>query len=316
MEQKNQTTLTFINVSEEELLKIKASIPILNLMNDKDPNFNKLVHLMKGMASLDYETSKRYELMYQVIKIGNLMEILLDKSILQSATGEIFQTCSGGKKISELKEAQQYSFFKIARNITADAFHQLYEDKAKDFLESFSSLCRGNNVYELFTEFRKYNHLVTKNAKKFFTDSFAGERRKEKIFCQMGYFLLKAEALFSQDNTDGAIMALIAAGSCGRDFNVSGLNINKKDAACFKLSEDRKRLSHSESNQYNEEKFVEFLKVALKNDNVLKRLVEIEKEALVNLKRKIDVQAYYKTKEKSGDAPESPRAYDRSIYKH
>lgn len=301
-------------VSPEELAFMKGNISVLKLLNEQDPNYLKLVNLIKYMSNIKYDTSKKYELMYNVIKIGTLFELLLDKPLQDKVTGETFKTCDKGK-INELSAEQQYAFFKVARNIVADSFHQLYEDKTTKFLEDFSGLCRGTNNYPTFAELKTYSDLVSKRADKFFSEDVVGVIRKEKIFCQMGYFILKAEELVSKGNSDGAIMAIVAAGTCGRHFNRSGLNEVKSGSICSKLYETRAKLSHSNTNEYNESKYLDYARDVVSKESAQKVVGQIKQEAEINVRKEVNLTAYYISREKSGTTPESPRAFDRNIYK-
>lgn len=305
-----------VNINQEDILQVKAKFPILQKLDKSNENFLKLAQLIKEMATTPYDVTKKYEVMYKVIKIGGLFEVLLPEIEVKSPV-ETLGNITSNASISKLHPVEMMALFKIAKNSSADAFHILYEDQVKSFLGNFSLLCQGNNVNPVpFLELSRFCTKVSrgKNVEALLSDSAVGKARINKLLCQMGYFLLKAKEFGMQENYDGACMALLASGSCGRFFNISKCNPVPTSIARL-LSDLRTNLSHLYKSGYNESNFLAVLQDAAKNEVISRHVEKIKTEA-ASIGNPVDIDAYYAKKETSGSKPESPRAYERNVLKH
>lgn len=306
-----------IDVSPEELFKMKVNIPLLKLMDEKDPNFNNLIKLLKELSSLSaYDPARKYELMYKVLKIGNLMKILCP-SIEIKKTTEIANSCPDGIALDKLKPEQQLALFQMARTISADYFHVLYEDQIKDFIESYIKLSHGQcNSKVMSTIDAPLDPLSRgKSITKILNEGGeVGKMRINKLFCQMGYFLKKASDLMLNGDTNGACMAILAAGTCGRNFNISGLNPTKVGSIAGILSQVREILAHVYVENRSEKVTLELLGETCKKEKLLENIGKISDEAKA-MKNPVDIDAYYSKKEIAYTTPESPRAYERKVFK-
>ena len=65
-------------VADKELETLMETIPLQRLINKDNhgsPQFNELISLLKEMSKTTYEINIKYELMYKVVKIDNLLAL-------------------------------------------------------------------------------------------------------------------------------------------------------------------------------------------------------------------------------------------------
>lgn len=95
-----------------------------------------IVQLIEKISTAEYEPSIKYNLLWDVIQLVTLIEAHLPATLTDKTTLELLDTVKPTSKFcSELTDQQQWCLFKIARNIVADSFHIIYEDKTKYFAE-------------------------------------------------------------------------------------------------------------------------------------------------------------------------------------
>jgi hypothetical protein len=296
-----------VEVRPEDFLLVKTAFPLLKSLDNSNSNFIKLVVHLKEMAKVNYDTAAKYQLMYKIVAVGSLLEDLFPNLKLKSPADKV-QECKDGSAVKDLDAEQQFGLFQVARNCTADFSHIFYEKETRDLIENFSALCRGVCNSSFWVNLNSFGNRATdgKKLKTFFSEGDEkGRKRVNKLFCQMGYFLMKAKILLDKKDYDGACLALIAAGNCGRNFNRSTLKTVKVDSITAYLINIRTPLSHVFGQAYNEEKFIDTL---VKMD-ILGYLAKLENEAK-RIGNPIDLQSYYQKREKD----ESPRAYDASRF--
>lgn len=317
-EELNLKKTSNVDVTSEELIKMQENVPLLKLANNKDPNFIILIKLIKEMSDATYVSHKKYALMYKIMQIGNLLKGLLDESITKDATAGTLKTFEDNTPLQKLLPQQQFALFNVNRNIAADFFPLLYESKMKLFIENFIRLCKGignsSNLADLNSSFNKITR--GENLKKSLIDSTAGQTVSDKLINQMGYFLLKANHLMEKENDfDGACMALIASGSCGRIYNRGGVKPQKAAAV---LANIRESISPY-INEYDEKQARLIINDTLKEESIRQRIKDIETQC--NSKG-VNILEYYTKKEtpttkqesKETTVPESPRAFDRKTF--
>lgn len=316
-----------VEVSSEELSIMKINIPLLAKMDEKDPNFDNLIKLIKELSSLSkYDATRKYELMYKILKVGNLMKVLCPSMEIKKMT-DIVNTCKDGVALDKLDFVQQLALFQMARTISADYFHVLYEDQTNEFIESFIKLCQGQcNSKLMSTLDASFDPLSRgKSIGKILSEgSGVGAVRINKLICQMGYFLMKANDLMLKADFNGACMAIVAAGTCGRNFNISGLNPLKVGSIAGILSQVRETLAHIYEGERSEKSTLtlvsETCNKAKIGDIIDKMVAEAE-----SMKNPVNIKGYYNQKESADTAskppsdskssPESPRAYERTVFK-
>lgn len=294
-------------LSEDDL---KARIPLLKDMKQDNPHFKVLIRLLQELSGSAYDASKKYQLMFKVIEIGNLFEILR-QDIKNPKPTDTAKTCLNGVALNSFKPDQQLSLFQLARNVSADYFHAMYEDKTREFFEAFISLCRGqctsSKLLEVDDIFQKLSR--GSDIKKVLGDRDEGKVRINKLFCQMGYFLKKADEFIKAGNHEAAAMALIAAGNSGRNFNFSGLNPKKSGSVAAILYKARTSLAHI----YSDERKIEVLSeiiIKLTEHKQIDLSIDLIKEEATEMKNPVDIDAYYAKREASGA---SPRTYDPDL---
>lgn len=300
-------------INTEDINKLKNTVPILRQIsseNQKTPAFAKLVKLMLEMANVKYDPAKKYELMYKIIEIGNLMELLLLDNVQKEANAETLKKIPLDKSFSTLEFNQQFSIFKSARNIVADGVHMINEERTTDYLQNYSRLCRGENVAGFFGDQHSWFKLINRSLDKKTLLASGDQNRINKIFNQLVYFLYKSHELMLDKNVQGAIMALIAAADCARDIKRSGLLLEiKNDSVLAILTNLRQDLAHIYKDDYDEEQFRKKVSKEVSEKSIQSYVASIAREAK-SLKVTIDVSSY---KKDSASKQGSPRAYEEEV---
>jgi hypothetical protein len=297
-----------VEIYPEDILRLKAIFPFLKDLDNSNENFIKLVVLLKEMARVQYETASKYQLMYKMVTIGSLVEYLFPKIKVISPADKA-QECKDGSDVKDWSAVQQYALFQIARNCAADFSHVFYEQQTRELIENFSVLCRGVCNSNFWVTKNGFGNKATdgKKLKEFFLEGGEiGKKRVNKLFCQMGYFLVKAKDFLAKKDYDSACMALIAAGKCGRNFNRTTLNPVKIDSITADLMNICNALAHPYGQAYNQEKFIG----VLEKTNIQGSLEKLENEAK-STGNPIDLPSYCKKRDAKDD---SPRAYDASRF--
>lgn len=293
-----------VDVCKEDFLTARALFPMLQKIDGQNEDFIQLVSLIKEMANAKYEPPIKYQLICRIVKIGNLLKKLLPELKTKSSV-DTLANCLDGTPTQELNHHQQWAVLYLARNIAADFFHVLYEKKISTFIEDFSALVKGTCSPVFLSTLHVEGNDATrgKDVKKYLSDEVEGKKRINKLLCQIGYFLMKAQVFFNENNIECACMALIGAGSCARDFNFSTLNPKKNGSVMAELATIRSNLSHIFEEEYNDAEFIQKLKDY--NMGIPNYLFLLENEAKL-MGNPIDCKAYYE----AFVASESPRAYD------
>jgi hypothetical protein len=125
----------------------------------------------------------------------------------------------------------------------------------------FIALCNGiSNPTSLVD----MNRIGTKFArgddiKSFLSDRDKGKMRIYKLLCQAGSFLMTATGLIENKDSDGACMAIIAAGNCARAFNFSTLNPVKQGSVLAEIAKNRAVFTHPFDPSYDVKIFQELV---------------------------------------------------------
>ena len=311
-EQPKSSTLFFkfgrVKLNPEDFARVKRLFPFLRDLDEQNKNFRSLVYLLKEMWKGGvYDSAQKYELMYKIIKIVNYIE-LLTKDIEIENPGEWLERCEDNTYFSALSPHQQKAVFLIAKNVSADCFHLLYEQEMAEFLDAFSAICKGICRPVLLKRLLKAGNDGTRGSaiKPYLSNVDDGADRVNKLLCQIGYFLMKAQHFSEEGNFEKTCMALLAAGTCARDFNRSTLNPVKVGSVAAFLTDIRAILSHFFERSYDIDK----LQVFVSEINIQELIVRLVKEAS-DADNALDLEVYYKERETSEVADdESPRAYE------
>ncbi len=297
-----------IKLNPEDFARVKRLFPILRELSEENKHFRSLVYLLKEMwVGGVYDSTRKYELTYNIIKIVNYIE-LLTKEIEIENPGERLAGCGDNIYFSAITPHQQKSVFLIAKNVAADCFHLLYEKEMAEFLDAFSAICRGICKPVLLRRLLKAGNDGTKGPamKPYLSNLDDGEKRVNKLMCQIGYFLMKAQYFSEKGDFEKTCMALLAAGTCARDFNRSTLNPVKVGSVMAFLTDVRAVLSHFFERGYDLDKLQAFVG----KTNIQELIVQLTKEAS-DAENELDLEAYYNERETSEVADdESPRAYE------
>ncbi len=213
--------------------------------------------------------------------IGNLMQLLNPgppKITTIGSAAEVVRGCPKNVALNKLKLHQQLSLFILARNISADSFHFLYEKKLKFFFKNVKKFCKGE-----FGKYLKINDMNKDQDKQKRSLEILDSKDIKKLLLQIKYFLCKAIDLIGIGDFDGACMALIAAGTCARDYNLSKFEtrfeIGGKIKVTAILANVRGYLAHLYSKAYDQETFISYLKDTCSQENISKHLKILEQEA-------------------------------------
>ncbi|MDX2164469.1 MAG: hypothetical protein SFW07_03520 [Gammaproteobacteria bacterium] len=263
-----------------------------------------------------YTAASKYQLMYRVLKMGNLLHAMLPNLKTKNSVGVLDECSPDDTQVKLLNNSQQFAVFYLARDISADFFHFHYERKVEDFVNHCLSMTRGTcNPLFLVKIYREGNDAVRgtgpRGTKKYLSDAVKGRARINKLFCQAGYFILKAGSFLKDNDFESACMALVGAGNCGKDFNRSTLNPVKEGSVMEDLYIIRNRLSHVLEQEYNEAEILKWVN-ELDLPAYLDRLGR-EAEQMGN---PVNIRDYYEGKEDSDDEQQSPRAYDATRFDH
>jgi hypothetical protein len=310
----------------QSITKLKELIPVLELLDSKNNSYLKLFTLLHEMTEVQNRPELKYFFLHKILKVGNLFEILIPdfnfgESVEQDCSVSVLDSGENVVSLKSLKRAQQYAVFSVARNISADHSHLLFEDQIADLINNFlSALQKGVCIPGVLV---KYCALGTDACRSdrpkglkayFFIDQKSSlmeikekTSRANKLLCQAGYFMLRARDFLANNDLDSACMALINAGTCGRDFKKAGLNKGAESVMHF-LSTVRNKLSHTLAADVDVKKLSELLG----GINVEGYVKKLEKESK-DMGYDIDVSAYYKDRNDKDD-PQSPRAYNRSRF--
>lgn len=306
-------TPTLITSNVPSIEDLKAKIPLLQKMKQDDPRFKTLIGLLQEMASSSYDPAKKYRMMFKIIEIGNLFEILAKEiAVTNPKPLEVVKTCKNDVALGDLNLNQQLSLFQLARFIPADNFHAMYEDQAKALVDNFIRLCNGRCISETLINIDAIFYPLT-TGKKIKKILYEGNKGKSvnKLFCQMGYYLKKAEDFIKMGNHEAAAMALIAAGNCGRNYNITGLNPVKKDSVTAELYGLRTKYAHIYSDEKDEQTLSERLRKLVESGQIAQQINQIKEEAK-HMGNPVDIDTYYSQKE-SSSASESPKAYTKDV---
>ncbi|MGE3920811.1 MAG: hypothetical protein AB7F64_07745 [Gammaproteobacteria bacterium] len=296
------------SLSENEL---KQKIPLLQTMDQTNPKFQKLIQLLQEIPNTTFDRSKKYELMYKIIEIGNLFEVLCP-TMKNQKTAEVVQDCKTTSNMDMLTPAQQLSLFEQARNVTADSFHSMYEQQARELYGSVSSLCQGKNSASKLLSIDDVFQPVSRGSsiQKVLGRLEPENKKINKLFCQMGYYLKKADDYLKSNNHEAAAMALIGAGNCARNFNWSKLNPKKVGSVTALLNSVRNDLAHLYLNEVDSLPLSENMRQIVEKRHIEQGLELIKSEAS-QMDNPVDIDAYYAKRELQ-EGLESPKAYELS----
>lgn len=218
--------------------KIKLFPFLKNIASVQD--IQEVSQLLEKISTATYEPSIKYNILWDVIQLGVLIESKLPDNISNGVTIKILDPIETTVKYcSELTDQQQWCLFKLARNIVADSFHIMYEDQTKFLTEQVILLCQGRNVNKTMSDLNREVNKISRgeNVTKILG---ADKPAQTKMFQQAGYFIERAKRFVHQENIPATSMALIGAGNCCR-FIIRGV---KESPTVRMLTETRSSIVH------------------------------------------------------------------------
>lgn len=309
-------------ISKEDVEKLMQHIPLLNSIskeNQQTEPFRHLIISLLTMSKEKYQPKNKYELMHNLVKIGNIFQELLPDEITKGFTVDILKNdlLKGDRDIvapSSLTAQQQWCVFNIARNLSADAVHRFYNEQSEqlinNYLELLNGVCNTNYFVTSNTQNIRLNHAL--EPKKKYIE--LNKKNLEKLLNQAGYFLTKAQEMLEAGNINGAAMALVASGNCTRDY-IRSLNKSKGETVApesiFRnLAEKRDLVAHIAIKVYGDETFKIMIAKEANKEQVNVLLKELSVQS-AKLGVKIDITEYLKQEGQAEQQPQSPRAFTK-----
>ena len=188
---------------------MKQRFPFLRAIDDRNKHYQKLVVLIHEVEKTDPTRVEKYELLYKVVKIGNLVQALLGDSTENLLVSDI-----GFQELSPLQQAGQ---FRLSRNLAGHFGHILYEADARSFLRDFVSLCQGKNISQALAPLGDLTKKIKRSRD--LVKAINSDERLLKLLAQLIYFLNKSKQLV-EISSDGAALAFTLACDCAKDFNL------------------------------------------------------------------------------------------------
>ncbi len=309
-------------LSKEDVEKLMQHIPLLNSIskeNQQTEPFRQLLITLFIMSKEKYQPNKKYELMHNLVKIGNILQELLPDEITKGFTVDILKNdLSKGDRDtvlpSSLTAQQQWCVFNITRNLSADAVHRFYNEQSEqlinNYLELLNGVCNTNFFVTSNTQNIRLNHALEPKKKYIELD----KKNLEKLLNQAGYFLTKSQEMLEAGNINGAAMALVASGNCTRDY-IRSLNKSKGETVApesiFRnLAEKRDLVAHIAIKVYGDETFKIMIAKEANKEQVNVLLKELSVQS-AKLGVKIDITEYLKQEGQAEQQPQSPRAFTK-----
>jgi hypothetical protein len=318
MEEVPQGDLRFFGApSSRQKKAVKKSLPMLIKIPNDDPNFVRLVSLWHEILQRQYDPTKKYELLYRIIRIGNLIALLLPKLKQDDAIG-LLKGCEDKTPVQKLNSEQQFGLFIVARNIAAHWAHIFYEPDISDFIEEFLAIAKeGICSPKFLLKLQQIGSESTASSGPeglpvYLKNGSEAEitTKINKLFCQTAYFIIKAQNFIEKRDFQSACFALIAAGNCGRDFNRSKMNPVKNGSVMATVYDIRGDLAHIYENATYEE---DAYNLIVKTKENFKDLLETLGKEAAALGLDYKIEAYFKMTEKLLDGSNSsPRPYNEN----
>ncbi len=290
-----------------DLLEEKVRLfPFLrHITSSKD--LQPIAQLIEKISMAKYEPNIKYNLLWDVIQLGALMEAHLPTTLTDKTTLELLDAIKPTSKLcTELTDQQQWCLFKIARNIVADGFHIIYEDKTKNFAEQVIHLCQGNVVKDALSEVCREVTKISRGSN--VVKILQGNKEAQiKMFNQAGYFLERAKGFSARENPQAACLALVGAGNCCRFIMIGKISEGRKLDCVGELNAMRSDIVHMNARDITGESLREM--ASSRSRKTDETMVKLKNEA-GSLGLESDVKAYV-AKEKPTDNHESPRGYSK-----
>lgn len=297
------------------LEKLKVTNPLiqeiakkLSASDEKNYEFKLLVKLLWEMQEAKYTIINKYELMYKVVKIDNLLQYLLPDLDPESSADKM-ENYKDNIPIAKMDLSEQVALFRLSKNILGDFSHFLTEEEINYHLTKFTQLCNGYSQPALLAEEKRTFTRLTKTPrlKQILGKEDVDNKNVKQLLSQMGFFLLKSEELSKSGNYYGSYMALISAGNCARFFNICGIDSKKIVTITKTLTDIRSLVEHpSTSAIRNEAEF--FHKIIKQYIEKLNTYIEAIEAQAKDLKILVDIRAYAKT------ANDTSPAFNRLLF--
>jgi len=278
--------------------------PFLKHISSQDA-LQKIVELLAKISTAKYEPNIKYNILWDVILLGELIGSKLPEEITTGVTVKTLDLVGSPSKLcSDLTDQQQWCLFKLARNTAADGFHIMYEDKTRFFVGQVILLCQGNNVQETMPALNREITKISRGSN--VAKILKGDKGAQtKMFEQAGYFLERARDFSFQENVQATCMALVSAGNCCR-FIIRGMD---ESPAVRQLTELRSGIIHKATIDTSGSNLIKIVRSA--SGKLDELIVKLENEAK-GLGLEVNVKGYV-AKEKSAEEHESPRGYSKNL---
>lgn len=92
----------------EDIEKMELVFPMLKSVHPNHlETLKEVVGLMQEIGSATYHPQMKYEMMWKIVKLGNLLEQILPENVTNSVNIETARSANGVKSIDKLNNSQQ-----------------------------------------------------------------------------------------------------------------------------------------------------------------------------------------------------------------